>query len=66
MSKTEEINTSVRTAMYGTRSAGSVSVVEGVLARVVVGEINSALPIYERLSAGSPLRRFNFREVELA
>ena len=66
MSKTEAINASVCTAMHGTRSARSVSVVEGVLARVVVDEIDSGLPIYERLSAGSPLRRFNFRDVELA
>jgi hypothetical protein len=40
--------------------------VEQVLARVYVDDLDTALPLYERLAEGAPVRRFSFRAVELA
>jgi predicted enzyme related to lactoylglutathione lyase len=42
-----------------------MTIVTAVLARVVVEDLDAALPLYERLSGATP-RRFNFRDVELA
>jgi predicted enzyme related to lactoylglutathione lyase len=41
-------------------------IVEVVLARVFVDDIDGALPLYETLSGTSDVRRFSFRDVELA
>ncbi|MGH3511972.1 MAG: VOC family protein [Pseudonocardiaceae bacterium] len=43
-----------------------VSVVEGVLARVAVADIDAALPVYEQLSDSTEMRRFRVGDVELA
>src|SRR5205823_2996329 len=40
--------------------------VEQVLARVYVDDLDVALPLYERLADGAPVRRFGFRAIELA
>ncbi len=40
--------------------------VEQVLARVYIDDLDAALPLYERLAEGAPVRRFGFRAVELA
>jgi catechol 2,3-dioxygenase-like lactoylglutathione lyase family enzyme len=43
-----------------------VARVEQVLARVYVDDLEAALPLYRRLAADAPVRRFGFRDVELA
>jgi hypothetical protein len=43
-----------------------MSIVSAVLARVVVEDIDQALPIYEALSGADGVRRFQFGDVELA
>jgi hypothetical protein len=40
--------------------------VREVLARVLVESLDDALPLYERLAGGGPVRRFSFQSVELA
>lgn len=41
-------------------------IVEAVLARVFVSDIDQALPLYAALSGATEVRRFGFRDVELA
>jgi predicted enzyme related to lactoylglutathione lyase len=41
-------------------------IVEAVLARVFVDDIDGALPLYEQLSGTNDVKRFRFRDVELA
>jgi hypothetical protein len=41
-------------------------IVEAVLARVLVDDIDRALPLYETLSGTNDVKRFSFRDVELA
>jgi predicted enzyme related to lactoylglutathione lyase len=45
-----------------------MSLVQAVLARVIVDDIDRALPLYQQLSGSSPeeIRRFAFRDVQLA
>jgi predicted enzyme related to lactoylglutathione lyase len=43
-----------------------MSVVMAVLARVIVEDIDAALPTYQQLSGSAEVRRFQFRDVELA
>ncbi|MCO5969246.1 hypothetical protein [Actinoallomurus soli] len=38
----------------------------GVLARVIVDDLESALPLYRDLAGGQEPQRFRFRDVELA
>jgi hypothetical protein len=45
---------------------GGVARVEQDLARVYVDDLDVALPLYERLAGGAPVRRFGFRAVGLA
>lgn len=40
--------------------------VRQVLARVFVESLDEALPLYERLAGDHPVRRFSFRNVDLA
>ncbi len=40
--------------------------IEQVLARVYVDDLDAALPLYQRLAEGAQVRRFRFRTVELA
>jgi hypothetical protein len=40
--------------------------IKQVLARVFVDSLDAALPLYERLADGSEVRRFAFRNIELA
>lgn len=43
-----------------------MSIVQTVLARVFVDDIDQALPTYQQLSGGATPRRFDFRDVRLA
>jgi hypothetical protein len=43
-----------------------VTRIEQVLARVYLDDLDAALPLYERLADGAPVRRFGFGAVELA
>jgi predicted enzyme related to lactoylglutathione lyase len=43
-----------------------MSNVNGVLARVAVPDLDSAIPLYQALAGVTDLRRFSFRDVELA
>jgi hypothetical protein len=43
-----------------------VARIRQVLARVFVESLDEALPLYEGLAGGCPVRRFSFRNVELA
>ncbi len=42
-----------------------MSIVDSVLARVVVDDIDTALPLYEQLAGHPEIRRFSFRDAEL-
>src|ERR1700691_4084385 len=43
-----------------------MAIVDAVLARVLVEDIDRALPLYAALSGTNEIRRFRFRDVELA
>ena len=43
-----------------------MSNVRAVLARVVVPDLDAALPLYQELAGATEVRRFNFRDVQLA
>jgi hypothetical protein len=43
-----------------------MAIIEAVLARVFVDDIDLALPVYVDLAGGGPPRRFTFRDVDLA
>jgi catechol 2,3-dioxygenase-like lactoylglutathione lyase family enzyme len=44
----------------------AASNVRGVLARVIVPDLDAALPLYQDLAGVAEARRFSFRDVELA
>jgi predicted enzyme related to lactoylglutathione lyase len=43
-----------------------MQIVEAVLARVLVDDIDRALPLYEKLSGTNDVKRFSFEDVDLA
>ena len=43
-----------------------MSNVRAVLARVVVPDLDAALPLYQELAGATEIRRFDFRDVQLA
>jgi hypothetical protein len=43
-----------------------MSNITGVIARVVVDDLDAAIPLYQRLSEASEVQRFAFGDVELA
>lgn len=43
-----------------------MSNITAVLARVVVDDLDQAIPLYQALAGGEPVQRFDFRGVQLA
>ncbi len=43
-----------------------MSNITGVIARVVVDDLDTAIPLYQGLAGGAEVSRFGFRDVELA